>query len=277
VQRKFLIILISILGFSLSSRAQSNLMIMPIRVVFEGNKQKEELNLANIGKDTAVYAISLVQKNMTEDGSFVNIQKIDSSQMSAEPYLRIFPRRVKLAPGETQVISLQFRRKPDMAAGEYRSHLYFRPDKNYTPHGIENNDNDPTSMSFQITPLFGISIAVIIRIGEGNVSASLSDLKLENRENAIQNLKLTINRTGNISLYGDVIIQYFPVQGKSYQIGTAGGVGVYSNINKRFVTVKLNNTSGKPLKDGKLKVQYVSKDEDKKSVVYAEGVLDIRE
>jgi len=271
VQRKFLIILISILGFSLSSRAQSNLMIMPIRVVFEGNKQKEELNLANIGKDTAVYAISLVQKNMTEDGSFVNIEKIDSSQMSAEPYLRIFPRRVKLAPGETQVISLQFRRKPDMAAGEYRSHLYFRPEKKNTLLGMENNtDNDPTAVDVQITPIFGISIAIIIRIGEVNVSASLSDLKLENRENAIQNLKLTINRTGNISLYGDVIIQYFPVQGKSYQIGTAGGVGVYSNINKRFVTVKLNNTSGKPLKDGKLKVQYVSKDEDKKSVVYAE-------
>src|ERR1035437_9616105 len=111
--------LISMLGFSLQSLAQSNLMIMPIRVVFEGNKQKEELNLANIGKDTAVYAISLVQKNMTEDGNFVNIAKIDSSQMSAEPYLRIFPRRVKLAPGETQVVSLQFRRKPDMAEGEY--------------------------------------------------------------------------------------------------------------------------------------------------------------
>lgn len=265
------------LGFSLPSLAQGNLMIVPIRVVFEGNKQKEELYLSNSGKDTTSYAITLVQKNMNEDGSFVNLEKIDSSQMSAEPYLRIFPRQVKLAPGEAQVISLQFRRKPDMAAGEYRSHLYFRPDKSYTPLGMEKPDNDPNAVNIQITPIFGISIAIIIRIGDVNVSASMSDLKLDNQENGIQNLKLTINRKGNISLYGDIRVQYFPVQGKSYQIGTAGGVGVYSNINKRFVNVKLNNTSGKPLKDGKLKVQYLSKDESKKTVVLAEGELAIRE
>ena len=277
MQRKILILLISILGFSLPSLAQGNLMILPIRVVFEGNKQKEELYLANRGKDTASYAITFIQKNMNENGSFVNLEKTDSSQMSAEPYLRIFPRSVKLAPGEAQVISLQYRRKPDMAAGEYRSHLYFRPDKSYTPLSVEKPENDPTTTSFQITALFGISIAIIIRTGEVNVSASLSDLKLDNREKAIQNLTLTINRTGNISLYGDIKIQYFPVNGKSYQIGTTGGVGVYSNINKRLVTVKLNNTYGQPLKDGKLKVQYLSHDESKKSVVLAEGELAIRE
>lgn len=277
MQRNLLILIISILGFCLPSLAQGNLMITPIRVVFEGNKQQEELNLANMGKDTAIYSITFVQKNMNEDGSFVNLTKIDSSQMSAEPYLRIFPRRVTLAPGEAQVISLQFRRKPDMAAGEYRSHLYFRPDKNYTPLGMENTANDPTALSFQITPIFGISIPIIIRTGTVNVSASLSDLKLDNRENKEQYLKLAINRTGNISLYGDIIIQHVPLQGKPYQIGIAAGVGVYSNINKRFVIVKLNNTSGKPLKDGKLKVQYVGKGETKKPVVYAEVEMDIRQ
>jgi hypothetical protein len=276
VQRKILIVMISIVCFSLQSFAQGNLMILPIRVVFEGNKQKEELLLSNTGKDTAVYILSFVQKKMTEDGGFINLVKTDSSQMSAEPYLRLFPRRVKLAPRESQVISLQFRRKPDMADGEYRSHLYFRPDVSNTPLGMEKNTNDdPNTLSFNITPIFGISIAIIIRIGTVNVSASLSDLKLENQENGIQNLKLTINRTGNISLYGDIIIKYFPSQGKPYQVGIVGGLGVYSNIDRRFVTVKLNN-SGKPLNDGKLKVQYISKEESKKPVVYAEGELDIR-
>ncbi len=276
MQRKILTMLISLLGFSLSSLAQGNLMILPIRVVFEGNKQKEELNLANIGKDTAIYSLSFVQKNMKEDGGFVNIVKIDSSQMSAEPYLRLFPRRVTLAPGESQVISLQFRRKPDMAAGEYRSHLYFKPEKDYTPLGMEKTDNNPSAVSVQINAVFGISIPIIIRTGTVNVSASLSDLKLDNRENTIQNLSLTINRIGNISIFGDIIIQYVPLQGKPYQIGNSNGVGVYSNINKRFMNVKLNNTTGKPLKDGKLKVQYVSHDESKKPVVYAVGELDIR-
>lgn len=276
MQRKLLIMLISILGFSFQSIAQGNLLITPIRVVFEGNKQKEDLNLANIGKDTAIYSISFVQKNMKENGSFVNIDKSDSGQMSAEPYLRIFPRKVTLAPGEAQVVALQYRRKPDMAAGEYRSHLYFRSEKDYKPLGMGNAERDSTTLKVQLIPIFGISIPIIIRTGAVNVSAALSDLKLDIQKNTIQNLKLTIHRTGNISLYGDIKVQYVPLQGKPYQIAIAAGVGVYTEINKRQVVVKLNNTSGKPLKNGKLKVQYISKGETKKPVVYAEGELDIK-
>jgi P pilus assembly chaperone PapD len=123
------IIMIFILGLCYSSLAQGDLLITPSRVVFEGSKQKEEVNLVNTGKDTATYSISFVQYNMKEDGSFVLIEKPDSGQMFAEPFLRIFPRQVTLAPGEPQVIIVQFRRKPDMADGEYRSHLYFRSEK----------------------------------------------------------------------------------------------------------------------------------------------------
>lgn len=275
MKRRLLVMLITMLSLSLQSFAQADLLITPIRVVFEGNKQKEELNLANIGKDTAIYSITFVQKNMKEDGSFVNIEKTDSGQMSAEPYLRIFPRMVTLAPGEAQIIALQYRRKPDMAAGEYRSHLYFRSEKSYKPLGMGNAERDSTTLSVQLIPIFGMSIPIIIRTGAVNVSATLSDLKLDSQQNTIQNLKLTIHRTGNISLYGDIIIQYIPVQGKPYQIGRVAGVGVYTDINKRYMVVKLNNTSGKPLKNGKLKVQYISKGETKKPVVYAEGELDI--
>ena len=94
------IILISTLGLCYSSQAQGDLLITPSRVVFEGNKQKEEVSLVNMGKDTATYSISFIQYNMKEDGSFVLIDKPDSGQMFAEPYLRIFPRQVTLAPGE---------------------------------------------------------------------------------------------------------------------------------------------------------------------------------
>lgn len=267
--------LISILGFSFQLIAQGDLLITPIRVVFEGHKQQENLNLANIGKDTAIYSISFVQKNMKEDGSFVPVEKTDSVQMLAEPYLRIFPRKVTLAPRESQVIRLQYRRKPDMIAGEYRSRLYFRSEKNYKPLGMGNAERDSTTLSVQLIPIFGMSIPIIIRTGSVNASAALSDLKLDIQQNTIQNLKLTIHRTGNISLYGDIIIQYVPTRGKPYQVGIVAGVGVYTEINKRYMVVKLNNTSDKPLKDGKLKVQYISKGETKKPVVYAEGELDI--
>lgn len=273
--RILFILLIFLLGLRFQSLAQGDLVISPTRVMFEGNKQKEELNLVNMGKDSAIYSISFVQYNMKEDGNYVIIEKPDSGQMFADPYLRIFPRKVMLAPGESQVIMLQCRRKPNMLAGEYRSHLYFRSEQNYKPLGMNNSATDTTQISVQIIPVFGISIPVIIRSGNVNVSATLTDLKLEILQDTMQCLNLTINRIGNCSIDGCIIIKYITTQGTSYEIGAVKGVKVYTNLNKRNIVIKLNNTSGKTLSNGKLKVQYVSNEENK-PVVYAEGEMDLK-
>lgn len=264
--------MISILGLTIQSLAQGDLMITPKRVVFEGNKQNVILNIINLGKDKATFSISFVQKVMKEDGSFLTIEKTDSVQMSAEPYLRIFPRKVTLAPGAPQAIVLQCMRTSDMLAGEYRSHLYFRSENDYQPLGTKNND--AAALSVQLIPIYGISIPIIIRTGALTTSASLSDLKFEIQQDNIQNLKLTINRSGNTSLYGDIIIEHTPGQGKPYQVGILKGVAVYTNLNKRNAVVKLNTNSGKSLTNGKLKVKYISSGETK-PVVYAEAELDL--
>lgn len=267
--------LISLVASSFQLLAQGDLLITPPRVVFEGNKQKEALNLVNIGTDTATYSISFLQYNMKEDGSFVIIEKPDSGQMFADQYLRIFPRKVTLAPGEPQVIMLQCRRKTDMMTGEYRSHIYFRSEKNYKPLGTKNSAYDSLQLSVQLIPIFGISIPIIIRTGASNVSVALSDLKLETKQDNKQNLRLFLNRTGNISIYGNLNVEYYPVQGKPYKVGEVKGVGVYTNINKRDISIKLNKTPGLNFKTGKLKVSYSSPD-NTKYVVYAEGELNLK-
>ncbi len=277
MQIKLFLVLIPVMLFSFQSVAQGDLLITPKRVVFEGNKQKEELNLVNIGQDTAIYAISFLHYNMTEDGNFIVIEKPDSGQMFATPYLRIFPRRVTLAPREPQVISLQVRRKADMAAGEYRSHLYFRAEKDNKPLGMANTIQDTTQLQVQLIPIFGLSIPIIIRTGAVNVNATLTNLKMELQQDTIPCLKFTINRTGNISIYGDVAVMYFPEKGNSYQVGSVMGIGVYTNITKRNVTIKLNTKPGTTLTNGKLKVQYLNNNENKKTEVYAEGELELKQ
>ena len=53
--------------------AQGDLMITPHRVVLEGNKQIEEIVVANIGQDTAFYSISLIEYRMTEAVSYTHL------------------------------------------------------------------------------------------------------------------------------------------------------------------------------------------------------------
>jgi hypothetical protein len=252
--------------------AQGDLLITPNRVIFEGRKQKEELNLINTGKETTTFSVSFVQRRMNEDGSFEIIEVPDSGQMFADPYLRIYPRQVTLEPGEAQVVMLQYRRKTDMQDGEYRSHLYFRSEKNYTALGSENQSADTKSLSVQVIPIFGMSIPIIIRSGEVSAGVALSDLKLETDDANNTSLTFTINRTGNISVYGNLKAEYIPEHGKPVQIGGLNGVAVYTNLNKRYVSIKLNTQADTNLKSGKLRLSYNSRDDARVQEVFAEAV-----
>jgi hypothetical protein len=254
--------------------AQGDLLVTPKRIVFEGNNQREELSLVNMGKDTTTFSISFVQKNMREDGSFLTIDNPSEVKMSAEPYLRIFPRFVTLAPGEPQVIMIQCRRNSNMAAGEYRSHLYFRSEKDYKPLGSKNPFKDTTLVSIELIPIYGISIPVIIRTGEVNVTTSFTNLKLGVAQDMTPTLEFTINRAGNCSTYGDLVVEYISGQNKPITVGNIKGVGVYTNIDHRKVTVKLNQVRGVVFKTGNLRVRYTSPD-DAKYLVYTEAVLPI--
>jgi P pilus assembly chaperone PapD len=121
----FYLIFITILS-PLSSLAQGNLLITPMRVVFEGPKKIQELNLANTGRDTARYLISLIEIRMNSNGTFEKISEPDSGQQFASRFLRIFPKSVTLGPGEAQLVKVQLTKTSQLQPGECRSHIYFR-------------------------------------------------------------------------------------------------------------------------------------------------------
>lgn len=271
----WLMVLLFMGCLSFETFAQGDLLITPNRVIFEGRKVKEQLNLINIGKEVATYSVSFVQRRMNEDGGFESITVPDSGQMFADPYLRIYPRQVSLQPGEAQVVMLQVRREPDMKDGEYRSHLYFRSEKDYQPLGQEKTSKDTTTLSVQLIPIFGMSIPIIIRTGDVNAEAFFSDLELETDSLGNTYLVFGLNRTGNISVYGNLIVDYVPDRGKPNQIGAIKGVAVYTNLNKRNVKIKLNDNGEISSKKGKLRLRYTSRDETKKQEVYAESELEL--
>ncbi|MFA6336140.1 MAG: hypothetical protein WCX48_11445 [Bacteroidales bacterium] len=242
--------------------SQGNLLVAPIRVVFEGGKQREDLNLSNIGQDTAVYLISFLHYQMLEDGSFKQLGDTDVlTTPRADTYLRVFPRRVTLPPGESQIVRLQYRKKAEMEVGEYRSHLYFRADKNATPLGLV-KDEDTTRLSVSITPIFGISIPIIIRNGNLNLGLTLSDVSLTEISDTVFNLAVTINRTGERSAYGGLEATFVPDKGEPFLVGLANGVGVYTDISKRKYNLPVRVSKGVKLHSGKIVIRYVMPKDD---------------
>jgi P pilus assembly chaperone PapD len=259
--------------FPFNTRAQGNLLITPKRVVFEENKRSMDLNLANIGDDTATYAISLVQIRMTEEGSFETITEPDEGQYFASPYLRYFPRMVTLGPNEAQTVKIQVVRSSNLEPGEYRSHMYFRAIPKEKPLGEEEQaPADPSSISVKLTPVFGITIPVIIRTGLASVRVTLSDLHLKYENDTIPRLKLVFNRSGNCSVYGDIAVDHVSTKGVVTRVGIANGVAVYTPNTRRNFEFNLFSDQGVDYRNGRLLIMY-SAPSDVKPEKYAEAEL----
>ncbi len=239
-----------------NTSAQGNLLITPRRVVFEGTKRSIDLNLANIGQDTATYAISLIQIRMMEDGSFETITSPDPGQNFADKNIRYFPRTVKLPPNEAQVVKVQLLRTNQLAPGEYRSHFYFRAVPKIRPLGEGETKKDSSTISVRLTPIFGITIPVIIRIGESNTKVTLSDLTLDFTQDSTPVLKLKFNRTGNFSVYGDLAVDHVSPQGTVTHVGAANGIAVYTPNTTRNFKFNLNKVPGVNFRTGKLLVKF---------------------
>jgi hypothetical protein len=239
--------------------AQGNLMLLPRRVIFEGSKRYEELDLANTGRDTARYVISLMHIRMMEDGGFEEISEPDSGALFADRFVRFFPHSVELGPGESQVVKIQLTKVNELLPGEYRSHLYFRaiPDK---PLLGEERPATDSGISIRLVPVFGISIPVIIRVGPSNTMVRITGLSVQMMEDTIPILNMTFERTGNMSVYGDISVFYTSAGGKTSPAGTAKGIAVYTpNTHRRFRLV-LDKKKGIDYRSGRLTVEYSTAD-----------------
>jgi len=266
-----IVILISIIS-SAQVVAQGNLLITPRRVVFEGQKRTQDFNLANTGLDTAKYNISVTNYRMREDGSFEEITTPDAGQNFADKNLRFFPRTVTLAPNEAQVVKMQVTKADQLTPGEYRSHIYFRAVPKQTALGTEEVKKDSTAIGVRLIPIFGITIPVIIRVGESTTKVNLTDVKLEIINDTIPRLQFTFNRTGNMSVYGDILVEHISPKTIITQVGTVRGIAVYTPNSVRRFQMELDTKAKVDFRSGNLKITYTSQS-DTKTEKYAEAVL----
>jgi hypothetical protein len=258
---RFLFIYLSLTILSLNSIAQGDLLVFPKRIVFDGAKTSQSINLSNSGKDTARYTVSFVQIRMKEDGSFENITKPDPNQFFADPYLRIFPRKVVLGPGEAQIVKVQLQKADQLAAGEYRSHIYFRADPDVKPLGEKEVKKDTASISVKLIPVFGITIPVIIRRGQTVATVTLSNVAFQKVSDSVSVVKMDFNRSGNSSVYGNIKIMLVAPNGKITKVAAMDGFAVYTPGAKR--TCKIELKKGIDYKGGKLVITYTTPEEDK--------------
>ena len=261
-----------------SAAPPGNLLIAPTRVIFEGKTRLMEVTLINVGDTEATYRLSFVRQRMTETGKLEPIEpgQEKADELFADELVRFTPREVKqLKPHEAQTVRIQLRKPENLADGEYRSHLYFRAVPPETEHTGPAEDTNG-GLVIKLTPIFGISIPVIVRQGLLSAKATLSDIALQPSNDPQQSPTLTvrINRTGTQSTYGDLSVNFATGKNKPEPIARINGLAVYTPNASRLVTMPVHLRAGLELKDGHLTVRYQQKQEDG-GMLWAETTIDL--
>ena len=222
-----------------SAHANPNLVVHPTRITFDKNQRAAQVDLSNTGDQSATYRITIENKRMDESGKFTLAETPLPGEFFADSMIQYSPRQVVLGPGSGQTVRLSLRKPENLPPGEYRSHLTFAriPDANLT--SIENtNKPKGNEIGIVLTALVGVSIPVIVRHGETSARVAISNPKFQpaGKEPAILAVKL--ERSGNQSSYGDLIVNAVSLNGEK-KIGVATGVAVYSPNPSRVMKVVL--------------------------------------
>jgi len=97
---------------------------------------------------------------------------------------------------------------------------------------------------------------VIIRVGEYNAGISITNPSFSIVQDTIPVIRMNLNRTGTMSVYGDIVVDHIASDGHSTRVGTANGVAVYSPNTVRKFAFSLNRVPGIDFSKGKLKITY---------------------
>ena len=219
--------------FALPAQAGvGDLLVAPTRVVLDGRRGTEVI-LNNIGDDVATYRISVELRRMTPEGRLVDVPAANDREKAAQDMILYAPRRVTLPPNQPQAIRISARAPEGLADGEYRVHILFRavppPRPQVAPAKVE-------GVAFQLTPIYGVTIPVIVRLGNLEATAGLTNVRkvVEEGKPAIA---LDISRKGDRSTFGEIRVMK---AGVSDPIAVVRGVAVYTELEQRSVTVPID-------------------------------------
>lgn len=232
-----------------------DLLVAPTRLVLDGHKGAEVI-LNNIGDEPATYRVSIEFLRMTEQGGLVDVTTPSDADKKAEDMIVYAPRKVTLAPHEPQAIRIAARAPQGMPDGEYRVHMLFRAIPPATPVTQAANQQ-VKGVQFKLTPIYGVSIPVIVRLGNLQATAGIADVHLEHRDGA-PFVDLDLVRNGSRSVFGEVRVLK---AGTKDPIADQKSIAVYTEVGKRHVSLPIQDKY-KAQATGPVTVQYVETFDD---------------
>lgn len=238
-QRKLLcgMICVLILSMPVLTTDALALRVTVKRVIFEGPQRSEVLTIINNSDREQTYRLGWRPMRMHEDQPLTPIAEDEHipDLHDLQDMVRFSPRRAVVPAGGVQQVRLMLRRPRDLPDGEYRSHFFIQPEASAPPFTNDMADSDETAIQIEI--LTGISLPVFVRHGTLSAQAGITNLFARRKGDRIE-LSMTLTRSGNRSLYGDLEFSCDNAQGP-IQARQVNGIALYTEVSQRNFTYEI--------------------------------------
>jgi len=225
-------LLIFIMTLILPQISYANLSLSEYRLYFDGRNKNNSLLIRNTSDKNLDFKVSLTHKDMTEEGTLIEVSPQQAEGRSAQKMLRFSPKRGQIAPKGMQAIRMTVRKRAELPSGEYRAVLKI----------TATESQDPNSNGLSIRPRIVYSVPVIVRHGQLEAVSQLVNPKLITR-NGQSTLAFWQTLEGNRSLYGNFEL----VDSDDKIIGEIRNVAVYKPLSRRQVYISLQRRVEGPL------------------------------
>lgn len=237
----------------------ANLNINPKRIAFDRVGKSAAIYVFNQGSAAGAFDVQLIDRVMLPDGQIIplveaeakpELKELVAKLKSAKDMVVTTPRRVTLAGNTGQTLRIRAGTTGDLPPGEYRTHLTVTaippPDIGVTAEQAASQREG--QLSFRVNSVLGLSIPVIIRVGPIDVRSDIQNAKIsfDNVPPAPGKppvrtavLSMDLVRTGANSLFGDIEVRGAKEKGDKEPMGAVRGLGVYTEIERRFVRIAL--------------------------------------
>ena len=234
-----------------SAQGAGDLLVAPTRVVLQGSRGTEVI-LNNIGAAPATYRISLELRRMTPDGKLDDVDpaKANATEAAALAMISYAPRRVTLPPNQPQSIRIGIRAPEGLPDGEYRAHMLFRAIPVAKP--VVASAAPKEGVSIALTPIYGVTIPIIVRKGSLTATAAISDARVGKGAEG-QEFSFALARAGTRSTYGRIRVTK---AGLPKPLIEARGIAIYAETQNRRVIFPVDPALAAALK-GPVKIDYL--------------------
>lgn len=205
-------LLLLLLLFCVSAAPLASVSVAPLAVYIDSRTRSSALTLFNPGDRTEEIRIDFgFGYPQNDDRGEIVVPVTDvapAGEPAATPWLSAFPQRMRLEPGQTQVVRIIARPPADLPDGEYWARALIHSEGGQTP--IEARQND---VSLRIDVNTVMVIAVNYRNGVVDTGLRVDDARATLAADSLVH-ELELARTGNAAWLGRVVAEVLDPTGK---------------------------------------------------------------